>query len=85
MEAQNTVLHAVIQRFPNQTQEIIRLFVEDDSFREICEDYVICANALKKMGKSPAERNHMLEDYQSTLGELEGELLELLLSKKTSK
>lgn len=78
-------MHTVIQRFPNQTQEIIRLFVEDDGFRETCEDYVICLNALKKMGKSPAQKNHMLEDYQSAFRELEGELLQHLHSKKNSK
>jgi hypothetical protein len=85
MQPQNEVVRAVIRRFPDHTQDIISLFVENESFREICEDFVMCLNAIKKMGKSPEERNRMLEDYQSALVELEGELLEHLHSKKTSK
>ena len=84
MQPQNEVVRAVIKRFPDHTQDIIRLFVENESFREICEDFVTCLSATKRMGKPRGKRSQTLREYQNALDELEAELLKNLRAQKTS-
>ena len=78
MEIPDVVLHAVVQKFPDLSQEIIRMFVENESFREICEDYVICLNAVLKMTDGDNRKDKYLADYKTALGELETEVLSIL-------
>lgn len=72
----NPGLFFISKRFPEHSEKIQNLFKENDSFRSLCEDYRVCAKALKYWSdstseKAPARR----EEYSALLQELEEEVL----------
>ena len=75
MEITEPILNAVVENFPDHTQEIIRHFVESESFRDICEDYVLCFNMVRRNMGTNVENDKYLEDYKIALEALEMELL----------
>lgn len=75
----HTSLSAVLERFPELTHKIKRLFKQDRTFQEQCEDYRRCCRALEYWCRSdtqsaPSRR----EDYTELLKELETEILQRL-------
>jgi hypothetical protein len=78
----NAALFFILEHFPQHSEKKIQqLFQENDSFQSLCEDYRVCAKALKywrhsTSDKAPARR----EEYADLLKELEAEVL-LYLSK----
>lgn len=64
-------LALVIEQFPNLRERVTSLFHSDVVFRELCEDYEICTNALARQPSSPGLR----EEYSALQLRLEAELL----------
>ncbi|TVL99764.1 MAG: hypothetical protein CV087_16635 [Candidatus Brocadia sp. WS118] len=69
-------LFFILKRFRKHSEKIQCLFNENDSFRSLCEDYQVCAKALKywshsRSSKAPTRR----EEYSVLLQELEEEVL----------
>ena len=82
----NYNLGSVIAKFPSMEIEIIKLYEESDTFREICEDYALCLHAIAKIeSKDPSIKYENLEDYESALEELETELRSKLEIVKSTK
>ena len=72
-------LFYVVRRFPGHGGAIKRLFRENKNFHTICEDYELCAEALKRWNEStsqyaPARRR----EYAELLGDLETEIRKFL-------
>ena len=64
-------LQRVSEQFPHLRERVACLFEHDDIFRELCEDYEACAQAL-----SQQERNKDLRrEYTALRLRLETELL----------
>ncbi|HSD66829.1 MAG TPA: hypothetical protein VLF95_09020 [Vicinamibacteria bacterium] len=64
-------LQRVSDQFPHLRERVARLFDRDEIFRELCEDYEACVQAL-----SQQERNEdMRREYAALRLRLETELL----------
>ena len=75
---ENSLRH-VLGRFPDREDSIAAAFRDSESFRTLCEDYLVCADALRRWRTSsapPAESRR--GEYQAWLSELEEEILEWL-------
>ncbi|HUL78657.1 MAG TPA: hypothetical protein VL691_15445 [Vicinamibacteria bacterium] len=67
-------LQRVSEQFPHLRERVACLFERDDIFRELCDDYEACAQAL-----SHQERNEDLRrEYSALRLRLETELLAYL-------
>jgi uncharacterized protein YdcH (DUF465 family) len=70
------ILNLVVSEFPQKKKEITALYSQSTSFLEICEDYVMCKNSIKKIeanDKSANDKN--LNDLKLAFSELKEELL----------
>ena len=72
-------LFCVVRRFPGRGDDIKHLFRKNENFHTICEDYGLCAEALKRWNQStsqdaPARRT----EYAELLGDLESEIRKYL-------
>lgn len=67
-------LELVSRQFPHLRDKVACLFDRDDVFRELCEDYGACAEALERQPASEALRR----EYTALRLRLETELLEYL-------
>ena len=85
MTVENNILHTVVEKFPDHAQEIKSLFTESDVFREICEDYVLCFNSIRKIESTSIKRDEYLKEFKIALEELENELLSSLKTRKLNK
>jgi len=66
----------VVNRFPGHKSGIIRRFIDDGTFREVCEDYLTCLDALEHWQQSDrAESASRKKEYEMLLGELEEEII----------
>lgn len=74
----NTTLEMVVEKFPDRSRDITRLFCRSESFREVCEDYALCQNTIRKIFITDALRQENLNDYKNALKELEKELFSIL-------
>jgi hypothetical protein len=66
-----TSLTLVIEHFPDLRNEVAGLFARDDVFRELCEDYESCSQALDRQSCNEALRR----EYAALRLRLETELL----------
>ena len=83
MSIVHTSLSLVLERFPDHTDKIKRLFRQDKTFQAQCEDYRQCYKALEYWNRSdtqngPARR----EEYEELLKALELEILESFNERK---
>jgi hypothetical protein len=75
----------VLERFPDSTAKIRRLFLADQSFRSACEDYLLAVESLKKMNSLPGPSKGMeIYDYTSLIEALECEILTYIASSARS-
>lgn len=72
----------VRDRFPNRQSEVLGLYLRDPEFRELCHDFGVCAEEIKRLaGSLPAEgTNQRVEQLQELENELEADILERLNS-----
>jgi hypothetical protein len=84
MHTDSNVLSAVINKFPEKAKILALLFQKHEYFREVCEDYYLCKEAIDKIIISNAQKKKVLNEYKNALKELELELL-LYLNSETTK
>lgn len=69
----------VIERFPERMQIVRRLYLRDEKFRAICEDFALSIQALRRFEQRPdAQFRPEVEDYRTVLRELEKELADYM-------
>ena len=68
-------LQLVIEQFPHLRERVACLFEREELFRELCEDYETCADALNRQPASEGLRR----EYSALQLRLETELLRFLL------
>lgn len=83
MHTDSNVLSAVINKFPEKARTLALLFQKHENFREVCEDYYLCKEAIDKIIISNAQKKKVLNEYKNALKELELELLLYLNSETT--
>ena len=69
-----TCLQLVSEQFPHLSDRVASLFEGDTVFRELCEDYEACTNALARQPASAGLR----QEYAALQLRLETELLGFL-------
>jgi hypothetical protein len=69
--------HRVLARFPDHELAIERLARSSESFRAMCEEYTVGAEALEGWQQS-AQRAAEVAELRESLAELEEEILEAL-------
>ena len=70
------VLSQIVERFTKHTPEIADLYMRSGEFRNICHDYMSCAEALRRLAVEPVTELASLREYQLLEKELRGELLQ---------
>jgi hypothetical protein len=75
MQSEKDILNMVIDKFPEQANRLTMLFHKNEDFREVCEDYFLCKEAMNKIIITNNRRRKILKDYKTTLKQLEIELL----------
>ena len=76
MGLEKEILEIMVSEFPHLHEEISRLYDESNSFIEICEDYALCLNTIKKaknMGETIPDED--LIELRMVLLDLKEELL----------
>ena len=63
-----------ISCFPGHKEKIKILLSQDENFREVAEDYMLCKKALKKLKRT--NKGSLAQQYSETLEELKLELIE---------
>ena len=49
MTGLDAILHTVVLEFPNYENKITELYNQNNGFMEVCEDYVLCQEAIRKL------------------------------------
>ena len=70
----STCLQLVSAQFPHLRERVASLFASEPVFRELCEDYEVCTNALARQPASHGLR----QEYAALQLRLETELLGFL-------
>lgn len=69
----------VSDRFPKFVSVIRRLFLKDQGFRSICEDYVLAVETLARFQRLPdADFRTEIPEFKRVVHELEVEILSYL-------
>ena len=76
MVSGNEVLGRILSEFPQQNENIFKLYEESSSFIEICEDYILCLDAIRQLENlKDMVRVDELAELRLALMELKEELL----------
>mgnify|MGYP006309089915 CR=1 FL=1 len=68
-------LFYVVRSFPGRGDDIKRLFRENENFHTLCEDYELCAEALKRWNESASKAAPArIREYAELLEDLESEI-----------
>jgi hypothetical protein len=72
---QNT-LRTIVAEFPIHEREITLNYYKSKNFIETCEDYVLCLEALKRLGSSKDSKNEKeINDLRLVMTDLKEDLL----------
>jgi len=72
-------LFVVINRFPNRKKTLKQLFLKNTDFKEICEDYRKCQDALLHLARSDKDdASAFRKEYALLLKDLESEIIQYL-------
>jgi len=67
-------LEIIFERYPDHHSAIAALYVESESFRSLCEDYMNCLVFIDTLESKMDSGQHDLEEFQCLLQELSDEL-----------
>lgn len=70
----NTYLETIKKKFPEQSERIEELYQQNEDFRMLCFDYMLCMQHLQKFKKEAGEKKLSVEEYKTIRAELEDEL-----------
>lgn len=77
------LLKTVISQFPESDEEIQRLYLTSDSFREICQDLVLCLRSIDKMEDKKKKETEYQEEYKQLSDDLRRELCARINEERT--
>lgn len=69
---------AILLRFPEFNDVIVRQINENEDFESLCADYELCMNMLAALEREKELRQQKLEEYLEIKKELEEEVLKYL-------
>lgn len=72
----DNILNSIVRDFPDLSEEITDLFNESSSFRELCEDYVLCIASIHKLSSREIQAYEKdVIDLRDALNDLKEELM----------
>ena len=74
MEPLNIQLSLIKEMFPKQQEFIGELYLQNEHFRSVCEDYFTCIKFLKKFKKEFSEKVESIDEFENARKLLEQEL-----------
>ena len=80
MNALQTELSLIKNRFPDHKSVIDYLYRNDSDFKSLCADLFLCTNMIHEFELEIAEKQHALLEYQEIVKELESELCMVIRS-----
>lgn len=78
MEPLNFQLSLIKEMFPDQKEYIGKLYLQNEHFRSVCEDYFTCVKYLKKFKKEFSEKVESIDEFENARKMLENELSEYI-------
>jgi len=75
-------LERLLETFPTDQAVVLRLIESDATFREICEEYAACNEAVERLVHGSFDAD-MRKEYLALQLELEGELLRHILEHRS--
>lgn len=79
MNFEHRALHLVKEKFPEQVEKIEALFTNDEGFKKLCYDYLVCTRNLKRFIENVDERKAWMQEYSNLKSELENEFYYFLI------
>ena len=80
MNALQTELGLVKNRFPDHKSVIDILYRSDADFKSLCADLFLCSKMIQEFESEIAEKQHALIEYREIVKELESELCMVIKS-----
>ena len=74
---------ALTRRFPGHAAVVERLAAECERFRELCEDYLECADVLNRFEELGDATQQRITEYKDLQAGLEQELLDCIEDRST--
>jgi hypothetical protein len=76
--SQPSSLTLLSERFPHVREWAVRLYGQDESFRDLCQDYEECAGTVARFESAGFPSAAIRREYTALLMRLERELLRFL-------
>lgn len=70
------------EKFSEYMESIVVLYLADDEFKTICDDYCISKMNIEKYSKKSEEDTQCMSDYETLSLELEEEILRFITRNK---
>ncbi len=83
MNALQTELGLIKNRFPDQKSVIDDLYRNDTDFKSLCADLFLCTKMIQEFELEIAEKQHALVEYRAIVKDLESELCMFIKSSRT--
>ena len=80
MNALQTELGLIKNRFPEYKSVIDTLYRNDSDFKSLCADLFLCSKMIQEFESEIAEKQHALIEYREIVKELESELCMVIKS-----
>lgn len=74
-------VNSIIRVFPDYAERIERLFIYDESFRDLCADYILCANRVRELKSDVLKCQDNIDEYEEVQHQLEDEILKFVVVK----
>ena len=74
MESLNKQLGVIKNKFPKQSERIEELYNNNEDFRALCSDYLLCVQNLQQFQREFGEKKRSIKIFKETREELEKEL-----------
>ena len=69
----------VLDRFPDRSQEILRLYDSVDDVRHICDDLAVAVETLERfITQIDRDRSNEITDFKEIIDKLQAELIETI-------
>jgi hypothetical protein len=80
MQSLNKQLDLIKEKFPQKKKRIEELYGENEDFRSLCSDYILCIQQLERFKTEFGEKQLSLKEFLVMQTELERELYNLIFS-----
>lgn len=74
----NIELNAIMSRFPEYRERILKQIKENEEFESLCSEYELCVDILRTIDKEAELRQSELHEYLEIKIELEQEVMKYL-------